>query len=52
MQPVLKSRELMALFLLMQLGVLEDAVLFQSTIPEAADISMAIVYAIFGKCAV
>ncbi|XP_048109703.1 opsin-5-like [Alosa alosa] len=34
------------------LNVLEDEVLFQSTIPEAADISMAIVYAIFGMCSV
>ncbi|XP_062408545.1 opsin-5-like [Sardina pilchardus] len=36
----------------MQLGVLEDEVLFQSTIPEAADMGMAIVYAIFGMCSV
>ncbi|XP_063076056.1 opsin-5-like [Engraulis encrasicolus] len=34
------------------LGVLEDDILFQSTIPEAADMSMAIVYAIFGVCSV
>ncbi|KAL2097265.1 hypothetical protein ACEWY4_006472 [Coilia grayii] len=47
-----KLKALLPLSLPMQLGVLEDDVLFQSTIPEAADMSMAIVYAIFGVCSV